>query len=94
MSDPAVEAAKRTLDRWTKDGWNASRDFVAVDAAQQALAPLRKLEVPQNIRVVAEMLSKLKMDTPTDQKITDDYVTMLHNMADNVERHIYSTEEL
>lgn len=43
MSDPAIEAAQRTLQKWTTDGWNASRDFVAVEAAREALAPLREL---------------------------------------------------
>lgn len=43
MSDPAIEAARRTLDRWTTDGWNASRDFCAEAAAREALAPLREL---------------------------------------------------
>ena len=44
---------------------------------------------PHNLRVVAAMLAKLEMDTPTDQKITDDFVTMLRNMADNTARLIY-----
>ncbi len=46
MSDPAVEAARRVLDEWVNDTWNASRDFVAEAAAREALAPLRELHKP------------------------------------------------
>ena len=46
VADPAIAAARRTLDRWTRDGWNASRDFVAVESAREALAPIRDLHKP------------------------------------------------
>jgi hypothetical protein len=95
MSDPAVEAAQRA---WAA----AEQPFIptmsleqaGVAAAREALAPLRDLEVPENLRVVAEMLAQLKMDTPKDQKITDDFVAMLRNMADNTARLIYPAAEL
>jgi hypothetical protein len=65
---------------------------MAQAGAREALTPLRQLEVPRNIRVVAEMLAQLKMDTPKDQKTTDDFVAMIRNMADNVARCIYPSE--
>lgn len=54
-TDPAMEAARRTLDRWTKDGWNASRDFVAIESAREALTPIRSW-------YEAEMASKWEPD--------------------------------
>lgn len=97
MTDPAVDAARRVWDRCQPSrpfDEVESPDYVMTLAAREALAPLKELEVPQNLRVVAEMLSKLKMDTPTDQQVTDDFVAMLRNMADNTARLIYADAEL
>jgi hypothetical protein len=99
MTNPAIEAVQRAM-RTEELRIRAGAEFDGTPhrliklGAYAALAPLRELEVPQNLRVVAEMLSKLDMDTPADQKITDDFVMMIRNMADNTARLIYPSEEL
>lgn len=42
-TDPAVHAARQTIKRWTTDGWNASRDFIAIEAARVMAQPIRDL---------------------------------------------------
>lgn len=43
---------------------------------------IRDAQFPDAFTRVADMLSKLVMDTPADQAITDDFVTMLRSAAE------------